>query len=69
MTHAQRRGEPNTALLWDKENAEADDYLHDPDPEIDRMLDKQWANWSGRGWLNGGSLILLIVVLVGLFAG
>lgn len=64
-----RRTETNTALLWDKENAEADDYLHDPDPELERMLDQQWANWSGRGWLNVGILVLLIVGLVGLFAG
>jgi hypothetical protein len=64
-----RRTETNTALLWDKENAEPDDYLHDPDPELERMLDRQWANWSARGWLNVGILVLLIVGLVGLFAG
>lgn len=59
----------NSALLWDKENVEPDDYLHDPDPELDRMLDRQWASWSIRGWLNVGLLVAIIVTLVGLFAG
>lgn len=59
----------NSALLWDKENAEADDYLHDPDPELDRMLDRQWSSFSLRGWLNVGLLVALITTLVGLFAG
>lgn len=63
------RSETNSALLWDKENAEADDYLHDPDPEVDRRLDKQWGTgFNVRGITNVGMTFLVCCVLVGLFA-
>lgn len=60
---------PDESLLWDKSKPDVDDYLHNPDPEIERMLDKQWTAWSFRGWFNVGLLVTIIIVLVGLFAG
>ncbi|KAI5480288.1 glycoside hydrolase family 16 protein [Pseudohyphozyma bogoriensis] len=62
-------GGVDESLLWDASKPESDDYLHNPDPEVERMLDRQWQAWSLRGWLNMGLLIVIIVVLVGLFAG
>ncbi|ORY74277.1 glycoside hydrolase family 16 protein [Leucosporidium creatinivorum] len=60
---------PNRALLWDKENAEADDFLHEPDPALEKMLDSQMAHWSIIGVFNTAMLCVIIIVLVGLFAG
>jgi len=43
---------------------EEDDYLHEPD-----LKDKNEGTsvWSGRGWLNIGALVLLILSLLALF--
>lgn len=60
---------PDQSLLWDKSRPEEDDYLHNPDPEIERRLDREWRGGSLRGWLNGGLLGVIVTVLVGLFAG
>lgn len=59
----------NAALLWDKDNAEPDDYLHDPDPVLDRMLDKQWGHFSMRGFCNVAILAVVVGGLVGAFMG
>ena len=61
--------DPDATLLWSKDNVENDDYLHNPDPDIERLLDQQWQRWSIRGWLNVGLLAALITVLIGLFGG
>ena len=55
-------------LLWTKENKEIDDYMYEMDPDVERLLDK-WDRRSVRGWVNGGVLATIGVVLVGLFAG
>ncbi|KDE08956.1 hypothetical protein MVLG_01046 [Microbotryum lychnidis-dioicae p1A1 Lamole] len=59
----------NGDLLWTKENAADDDYLHEPDPAVEAMMDKQWGAPSWRGLFNVGVLTIVIVVIVGLFAG
>ncbi|KAM0753117.1 family 16 glycoside hydrolase [Meredithblackwellia eburnea MCA 4105] len=62
--------EPDYSLLWRQENKEADDFLHEPDPDLERMLDRQCGScFSFRGWLNVSLLTILIVVLIGLFGG
>jgi hypothetical protein len=33
------------------------------------MLDKEYNQWSFRGYINVGTLSVVIIVLVGLFAG
>lgn len=55
-------------LLWDEENAEEDDFMHNPDGGLDRMMDKQreWAWWPV---INTTALAVVVIVLVGLFAG
>ncbi|KAK4703162.1 beta-glucan synthesis-associated protein KRE6, partial [Phenoliferia sp. Uapishka_3] len=64
-----QKPEPDESLLWLKENSEADDFMHEPDPDLERMLDKQWSRWSARGYINVGLLSALIIVLIGLFGG
>lgn len=61
--------EINTALLWDKTNVETDDYLHDPNPELDRKLDQEWGRFSTRGFFNVALLVLIVGALVGMFMG
>jgi hypothetical protein len=39
------------------------------DPALEKMLDRETNIGSVRGWFNVGTLTLVIVVLVGLFAG
>jgi hypothetical protein len=51
---------PDKGLFWNDDNAEIDDYLHDPSPGLDRMLDRQWARWSLAGLLNTGALGVLV---------
>ncbi|KAI9513053.1 beta-glucan synthesis-associated [Russula earlei] len=48
---------------------EPDDYLHNPDPKRDRNNDRGGSIFTYRGLTNLGCLALLIVVLLGLFAG
>ncbi|KAI5481578.1 glycoside hydrolase family 16 protein [Pseudohyphozyma bogoriensis] len=55
-------------LLWDEKNAEADDYLHNPDPAVDRLLDKEWVVSFQRG-ADSAVLVIVVIVLIGLFAG
>ncbi|ORY56798.1 family 16 glycoside hydrolase [Leucosporidium creatinivorum] len=43
--------------------------MHDFDPEIEKALDKQIPLWSTRGWFDAGFLAVIIIVIVGLFAG
>ena len=59
----------NTALLWEKENIEPDDYLHEPNPELDSILDRQWARFSKRGLVNVIILVIVIGGMIGLFMG
>ncbi|GAA5935488.1 SKN1/KRE6 family beta-glucan synthesis-associated protein [Sporobolomyces koalae] len=56
----------SAALLWEKE---PDDFLHDPDPALDRAMDKQMRKWSVMALVNTVALCVIIIVLVGLFAG
>ncbi|KAJ3715052.1 glycoside hydrolase family 16 protein [Lentinula raphanica] len=48
---------------------EPDDYLHNPDPKRDRKNDKGGTFLTARGFANLGCLAILLVALVGLFAG
>ena len=56
----------SAALLWEKE---PDDFLHDPDPALDKAMDKQMRKWSIMALINTVALCIVIIVLVGLFAG
>ena len=56
----------SAALLWEKE---PDDFLHDPDPALDKAMDKQMRKWSIMALVNTVALCIVIIVLVGLFAG
>lgn len=53
-------------MLWEKE---PDDFLHDPDPALDKAMDKQMRKWSIMALVNTVALCIIIIVLVGLFAG
>ncbi|GAA5974252.1 hypothetical protein JCM11641_003355 [Rhodosporidiobolus odoratus] len=53
-------------LLWEKE---ADDFLHDPDPALDKAMDKQMRRISWAAVINTAALLIVVIVLVGLFAG
>lgn len=62
--HAGTRGlvpyayDPETEI-----SPEDDDFLHEPDSK-----DKKTGTWwSGRGWLNIGALLLLVIALLALF--
>ncbi|GAA5901188.1 hypothetical protein JCM8208_002298 [Rhodotorula glutinis] len=59
-------GGAGAALLWEKE---PDDFLHDPDPALDKAMDKQMRKWGFISLLNTASLCIVVIVLVGLFAG
>lgn len=49
---AEARKSVDATLLWDKQNAEVDDYLHEPDADLDRYLDRQMASYSVFGVIN-----------------
>lgn len=49
---AEARKYVNTTLLWNKNNAEVDDYLHEPDVDLDRYLDRQMESFSIFGVVN-----------------
>ncbi|GAA6011375.1 hypothetical protein JCM10207_008318 [Rhodosporidiobolus poonsookiae] len=55
-----------SALLWEKE---PDDFLHDPDPAVDKAMSKQRQRVSMIGMINTAALLVVVIVLVGLFAG
>lgn len=59
-------GGAGAALLWEKE---PDDFLHDPDPALDKAMDKTMRKWSFMALLNTLALCVVVIVLVGLFAG
>ncbi|KAI6129754.1 glycoside hydrolase family 16 protein [Pisolithus croceorrhizus] len=46
-----------------------DDALHNPDPAHDAALDNSFTLCSARGWANVGTLFVLVVGLITLFAG
>lgn len=50
-------------------HAEADDYLHNPDPRRDRKNDQGGTVFTARGIANLGFLLLLALGLITLFAG
>ncbi|KAL8287312.1 hypothetical protein RQP46_003764 [Phenoliferia psychrophenolica] len=65
---AEARKNPDVALLWNDSNTDVDDYLHQPDPAVERHLDRQFGfSWSRL--FDSSMLIVLIVVIVGLFGG
>lgn len=65
---ASRSG--STTPMWGAWEKEADDFLHSYDPELEKVMDKQRsARFSWFALLNTASLIIVVVVLVGLFAG
>ncbi|POY72512.1 hypothetical protein BMF94_4338 [Rhodotorula taiwanensis] len=59
-------GGAGAALLWEKE---PDDFLHDPDPALDKAMDKQMVKFSIMAFVNTAALLIVVIVLVGLFAG
>ncbi|GAA5887531.1 hypothetical protein JCM16303_004234 [Sporobolomyces ruberrimus] len=60
-------GSSSSELLWEKE---PDDFLHSYDPELEKMLDKQMSSrFSWSALVNTVSLVVVIVVIIGLFAG
>ncbi|GAA5915059.1 uncharacterized protein JCM6883_004228 [Sporobolomyces salmoneus] len=60
-------GAGSTELAWEKE---ADDFLHSYDPELEKMMDRQMSSkFSWLALINTVSLIVVIVVIIGLFAG
>ncbi|KAH9996454.1 glycoside hydrolase family 16 protein [Russula vinacea] len=50
-------------------HAEPDDFLHNPDPKRDRNNDRGGSIFTSRGLTNLGCLAVLILLLLGLFAG
>ncbi|KAG8931888.1 hypothetical protein FRC03_011003 [Tulasnella sp. 419] len=57
------------AYLWDTKDPDLDDFLHNPDPVRDAILDKQWRVFSARGWGNFLLIFILTFGLIILFAG
>ncbi|KAG1715715.1 hypothetical protein ID866_1431 [Astraeus odoratus] len=55
--------------VWDTKDPDLDDALHNPDPVQDAALDSSFTLYSARGWLNVGTLFVLVVGLMTLFAG
>ncbi|BGP45319.1 hypothetical protein JCM10450v2_001137 [Rhodotorula kratochvilovae] len=52
---------------WEKE---PDDFLHEVDPELERMMDKQMrSRFSWFALVNTAVLCIVVIVLIGLFAG
>ena len=52
--------------IWD--TRDLDDALHNVDPVRDAKLDRHLSLFSARGWMNIGTIIIIIVTLVTLFA-
>ncbi len=50
-------------------SAEADDYLHNPDPKRDRKNDHGGTIFTVRGLANVGTIVILCSCLIVLFAG
>ncbi|GAA5898575.1 hypothetical protein JCM8208_004704 [Rhodotorula glutinis] len=58
------------ASSWTSWEKEPDDFLHEVDPELERMMDKQMrSRFSWFALLNTASLCIVVIVLIGLFAG
>ncbi|KAJ7140118.1 glycoside hydrolase family 16 protein [Mycena filopes] len=53
---------------WGK-NLQLDDALHNPDPERDARLDRDFDIFSARGWASATTLFFLLGGLLALFAG
>ena len=52
--------------IWDTKDL--DDALHNIDPVRDAKLDRRLSPFSARGWMNIGTIVIVIVALVTLFA-
>lgn len=50
-------------------SAEPDDYLHNPDPKRDRKNDHGGTIFTARGLANVGTIVVLCLALITLFAG
>lgn len=48
---------------------ESDDCLHNPDPKRERKIDRGGTIFTRRGFVNNGCTLILVVGLIGLFAG
>ncbi|GAA5969770.1 hypothetical protein JCM21900_004194 [Sporobolomyces salmonicolor] len=58
---------PSSSLLWEKE---PDDFLHSYDPELEKIMDKQFrSRFSWSSVINTTALVVTVVVIIGLFAG
>ncbi|TRM66405.1 beta-glucan synthesis-associated protein [Schizophyllum amplum] len=65
---------PPDPMMWGASNLsrdvqEPDDYLHNPDPRRDRRRDRGGTIFTARGFYNLGFLFLLVLGMMGLFAG
>lgn len=52
--------------IWDTKDL--DDDLHIVDPIRDAMLDRRLSIFSARGWMNIGTIVVVVVALITLFA-
>lgn len=41
---------------------EADDYLHDPNPELDRYMDSKMKTYSLAGIIDTGAIAIIVIV-------
>jgi hypothetical protein len=48
---------------------EPDDFLHDPDPALNKIMDKQRQRFSVAAVIDTAALFIVVIVLIGLFAG
>ncbi|KAG2338056.1 hypothetical protein BDR05DRAFT_1044675 [Suillus weaverae] len=54
--------------LWDIQDPDLDDALHNPNPVNNAALDSSFTIFSARGWANTSALFILVVGLITLFA-
>ncbi|GAA5820003.1 hypothetical protein JCM11251_005442 [Rhodosporidiobolus azoricus] len=55
--------------LWEKGNEDVDDYLHEPEEQVDKLLDRQARIPTWRAVADTASLIIVVLVCLGVFLG
>ncbi|KAL8286536.1 hypothetical protein RQP46_004553 [Phenoliferia psychrophenolica] len=65
---AEARRQIDPSLLWVVGNVDADDFMHEIDPEVEKYLDKQF-NFDRNRVIDTTMLVGLVLLIVGLFAG
>ncbi|TNY23923.1 beta-glucan synthesis-associated protein-domain-containing protein [Rhodotorula diobovata] len=62
-------GSTTPGASWTSWEKEPDDFLHEVDPELERVMDKQMrARFSWFALLNTASLCIVVILIIGLFA-